>query len=128
MIVDDEVAILTEEKEHTKGGVLQTLLVLTRDGVCDALEHAHRRGRAHGYLWPDRVWMGPGEVRLLDVCLERALATSMEHDDLSDVMRNGPTVVAASASQAMRVDRASSRVIATAARDARRAASHRDGA
>lgn len=72
--------------------------------------------------------MGPGEVRLLDVCLERALATSMEHDDLSDVMRNGPTVVAASASQVMRVDRASSRVIATAARDARRAASHRDGA
>lgn len=42
--------------------------------VSCALTEAHRRGRWQGYLAPDRVWLDKdGEVRLIEVGLERAL-------------------------------------------------------
>ncbi len=50
------------------------------DEVSHALECAHGRGRAHGFLWPDRIWLGDGGVRLMDVGLERALAAEVKTD------------------------------------------------
>lgn len=44
------------------------------DAVASALGHAHRRGRAHGLLARDRVWLAEESVQLFDVGLERALA------------------------------------------------------
>lgn len=70
---------------HKKVGPGYPLYTWDARGVTDAvgaaLEHAHRSGRVHGFLWPDRVWTGLGDVRLLDVGLERALATTIAGDD-----------------------------------------------
>jgi hypothetical protein len=50
------------------------------DAVSHALERAHARGRVHGWLWRDRIWIEDGAVRLMDVGLERALATAVTTD------------------------------------------------
>ncbi len=45
--------------------------------VSRALTEAHRRGRWHGYLAPDRVWFDRGDaVWLIEVGLERALVAN----------------------------------------------------
>lgn len=59
----------------TKGRPLPTVEArAVIDAVSNALGQAHRRGRAHGFLARDRVWLAAGSVRLVDVGLERAVA------------------------------------------------------
>lgn len=51
------------------------------NAVSNALGQAHRRGRIHGLLARDRVWLAEGSAQLMDVGLERALAAHGPPED-----------------------------------------------